>query len=149
MTESHITGRLFAVDNTPHPVHESQLIQKLLSKMPPDIAESFSEEQLIAMNKAIGGRSWARHKVDVRGTINIWRTSFYFVVLAGKNRRELSRLEQQVGRATMALMFALFITFSVLSGLLILYLIKSALGINLFENFSLGIWSWFKANILN
>ena len=49
----------------------------------------------------------------------------------------------------MALMFALFITFSVLSGLLILYLIKSALGINLFENFSLGIWSWFKANILN
>ena len=70
-------------------------------------------------------------------------------MLAGKNRRELSRLEQQVGRATMALMFALFITFSVLSGLLILYLIKSALGINLFENFSLGIWSWFKANILN
>ncbi|MEC7690495.1 MAG: 3-phosphoshikimate 1-carboxyvinyltransferase [Pseudomonadota bacterium] len=137
------------MDNTPHPVHESQLIQKLLSKMPPDVAASFSEEQLIAMNKAIGGRSWARHKLDVRGTINIWRTSFYFVVLAGKNRRELSRLEQQVGRATMALMFALFITFSVLSGLLILYLIKSALGINLFENFSLGIWSWFKANILN
>ena len=55
MTESHITGRLFAVDNTPHPVHESLLIQKLLSKMPPDVAASFSEEQLIAMNKAIGG----------------------------------------------------------------------------------------------
>ena len=29
---------------------------------------------------------------------------------------------------------------STLMGLLILYLIKSALGINLFEHFSLGIW---------
>lgn len=132
-----------------HPVYESQAIERLLSKMSPETAASFSEAQLIAINKALGGRSWARHKVDVRGTINIWRSSIYFVVLAGRNRRELSRLEQQISRATLAMMFALFVTFSTLFGLLVLYLIKSALGINLFENFSLGIWTWFKANILN
>lgn len=130
-----------------HPVHESQLIRRLKAKMPQDIAESFTEEQLIALNKAIGGRSWAKHKVDLRGTVNIWRSSFYFVLLAGQNRRELSRLEQQLGRMTLALMLALFVTVSTLFGLLALYLIKSALGINLFENFSLGIWSWFKANV--
>ena len=47
----------------------------------------------------------------------------------------------------MALMLALFVTFCTLFGLLVLYLIKSALGINLFEDFSLGIWSWFKQNV--
>ncbi len=130
-----------------HPVHQSLLMKRLLNKMPEDVAESFSEEQLIALNKAIGGRSWARHKLDLRGTVNIWRSSFYFVILAGKNRRELSRLEEHLGRATMALMLALFVTFCTLFGLLVLYLIKSALGINLFEDFSLGIWSWFKQNV--
>ena len=132
-----------------HPVHQSQAIKRLLSKMSPEMAASFSEEQLIAMNQSLGGRSWARHKVDLRGTLGIWRSRYYFVILAGKNRRELSRLEEQVGRATMAMFFALFITFSILLGLLVLYLIKSALGINLFENFSLGIWSWFKANVFS
>ncbi|OFC69224.1 3-phosphoshikimate 1-carboxyvinyltransferase [Alteromonas confluentis] len=130
-----------------HPVHQSLLMKRLLNKMPEDVAESFSEEQLIALNKAIGGRSWARHKLDLRGTVNIWRSSFYFVILAGKNRRELSRLEEHLSRATMALMLTLFVTFCTLFGLLVLYLIKSALGINLFEDFSLGIWSWFKQNV--
>lgn len=34
--------------------------------------------------------------------------------------------------------------FSVLTGLLLLYLLKSALGIDLVPGFSLGIWGWFK-----
>nr|WP_252728218.1 3-phosphoshikimate 1-carboxyvinyltransferase [Alteromonas sp. C1M14] len=117
--------------------------------MPSEVAESLSEEQLIAINKALGGRSWARHKVDMRGTISFWRSRFYFVILAGRDRRELTRLEEQISKATTALMLALFVTFSTLFGLLVLYLIKSALGINIFEHFSLGIWTWFKANILN
>jgi hypothetical protein len=29
-------------------------------------------------------------------------------------------------------------------GILVLYLVKSALGINLIEGFSFGIWDWFK-----
>ncbi|MFT7052977.1 MAG: hypothetical protein ACJAU1_000528 [Psychromonas sp.] len=32
--------------------------------------------------------------------------------------------------------------------LLILYLVKSVLNINLLENFSFGVWDWFKSNIL-
>ncbi|MEG3766108.1 3-phosphoshikimate 1-carboxyvinyltransferase [Alteromonas sp. 14N.309.X.WAT.G.H12] len=132
-----------------HPVYKSKIITRLLKKMPPEVAESLSEEQLIALNKALGGRSWARHKIDMRGTISIWRSRFYFVVLAGRDRRELTRLEEHISKATTALILALFVTFSTLFGLLVLYLIKSALGINIFEHFSLGIWTWFKANILN
>jgi hypothetical protein len=32
-----------------------------------------------------------------------------------------------------------------LAGLLLLYLVKSALGIDLFDGYSFGIWHWFKS----
>jgi uncharacterized membrane protein len=72
------------------------------------------------------------------------RTRIYYVFLMGRNFRELSRKEQLVSAFSIALFTALFITFSVLLGLLVLYLIKSALGINIFKDFSFGIWDWFK-----
>lgn len=115
--------------------------------MPADVANSFSEEQLIALNKAIGGKSWARHKIDLRGTISFWRSSYYFVILGGKNRRELSRLEKQLGRLSVTFIVTLFLIGSALLGLLLLYLLKSAMGIDLFPGFSLGIWTWFKTNV--
>ena len=136
------------MDPQTHPVHTSLLLKKVLNKMPADVASSFSEEQLIALNKAIGGRSWARHKIDLRGTVSIWRSSFYFVILAGKNRRELSRFEKQLGQLSTAFVLTLFLLGSALLGLLLLYLLKSAIGIDLFPNFSLGIWAWFKTNVL-
>ena len=131
-----------------HSVHQSQLLKRMLNKMPTEVAESFTEEQLIALNKAVGGFSWARHKVDLRGTISIWRSSYYFVILWGRNRRELSRFEKQLGQLSVAFIITLFLLGSALLGLLLLYLLKSAMGVDLFPNFSLGIWTWFKANVL-
>jgi hypothetical protein len=37
----------------------------------------------------------------------------------------------------------LFVLLGSLCGLVIIYLIKSALGIDLLEGFSLGLWGWF------
>jgi hypothetical protein len=62
----------------------------------------------------------------------------------GRNHRNLTRKEQVISALTVAGFITLFVIFSILFGLLALYLLKSALGINLFENFSLGIWTWFK-----
>ena len=56
------------------------------------------------------------------------------------------RREQLIHAAKTAL-FYLCITFACLFGLLLLYLIKSALGIDLIPGFSLGIWGWFKAHV--
>jgi len=36
----------------------------------------------------------------------------------------------------------LFLCVSLLVGLVLLYILKSWLGINLFEGFSLGLWDW-------
>tara|TARA_R110000744_G_scaffold12024_1_gene36137 strand:+ start:7626 stop:8051 length:426 start_codon:yes stop_codon:yes gene_type:complete len=122
-------------------------IQKLLSRMPDDVATSFSDDQLLHLKLALGARQWGKHKIDFRGTVALpfSPSKIYYVLLMGKNHRDLSRTEKAVSAFTITLFVSLFIFICVLVGLLVVYLLKSALGINLFENFSLGIWSWFKA----
>lgn len=125
---------------------EDQAVKNLLDRMPPNVAASFTDEQLAHLHSALGARSWKKHSVDIRSTFPLpfFRSRIYFVLLMGRNRRELSRREKQISAFTFACLIAGFISLSVLFGLLVLYLIKSALGINLFEDFSLGIWGWFK-----
>ena len=116
--------------------------------MPEHVADSFTEEQLSHIRNAVGAREWGRHKVDLRGTIKFFKWRYYYVVLAGRNRRTLSEKELRVAMYLNAFLLTSFITFSILLGLIVLYLVKSALGINLIEGWSLGLWGWFKANVL-
>lgn len=127
---------------------DDAFIEGLKDRLPADLRETFSAEQLAALKVAFGARQWGRHPVDVRGTLKLWRWRYYFVVLAGRNRRELSRLEEDLSRLMKATLILGFLTFSTLVGLLVLYLAKSALGIDLFPGFSLGIWGWFKGEFL-
>ena len=130
----------------PQDIKQEPAVEKLLSRMPERIANSFSAEQLIHLKTAIGSREWGKHKVDFRGTFPIpfFKSRIYYVFLMGRNHRNLTRKEQVISALTVAGFITLFVIFSILFGLLALYLLKSALGINLFENFSLGIWTWFK-----
>jgi len=122
--------------------------QQLLSRMPESIGKTFSDEQLIHLKTAIGSRSWGKHKVDFRGTFNIpftpWR--YYYVLLLGRNRRQLSDREKYISALVATGFIIGFILFSTLMGLLILYLIKSFMGIDIFPNFSFGVWDYFKDN---
>ena len=121
-------------------------LKSLLERMPEDVASTFTNEQLAHLHSALGARSWKKHSVDIRSTFPIpfVKSRIYFVLLMGRNRRDLTRREKQISAFTLAFLFAAFIGVSTLFGLLVLYLIKSALGINLFKGFSLGIWDWFK-----
>ena len=127
-------------------VHNDPAIRELLARMPSAVAESFNEEQLSHLLTAIGARTWGKHAVDVRGTFKIpfYRWRFYYVLLLGKNHRGLSRKEKQLSLLTSTLVLSVFLVLCALGGLLLLYLIKSAMGIDLFSGFSLGIWTWFK-----
>ena len=112
--------------------------------MPKDVADTFTETQLQHLHKALGVRSWKRHLIDVRTTIGLPFTThgIYYVFLLGRNRRDLSRREAKISALVYTLFVAFFIMFSTLLGLLVLYIFKSAMGIDLFPNFSLGIWTW-------
>ena len=120
------------------------VISRLLERMPNDVADSFSEKQLSYLRNAIGAREWGRHKVDLRGTVKFFKWRYYYVVLAGRNRRTLSDKELRIAALMNAALITGFVTFSILVGLIVLYLVKSALGINLIEGWSLGLWDWFR-----
>ncbi|TMP23333.1 hypothetical protein CWB99_23420 [Pseudoalteromonas rubra] len=121
-------------------------VKQLLGKMDPEVAASFTYKQRKALQKAINTRDWNNHKIDFRPTLALpflpW--SFYFVFLGGVNKRRLSHTE----RVTAAIMFliTLLVVAMILLGiiLVVLYLLKSWLGIDIFANESLGLWDQFK-----
>lgn len=139
---------MLAPDSTPRAtsLELDPFVIGLKQRLPEELRESFSDEQLQGLRTALATRSWARHKVDLRGTFNLWRTQYYFVVVAGRNKRSLSRAQQKLSLATKAGAITVFLFFSVLLGLVLLYVLKSALGIDLLPGHSLGLWDWLKGS---
>ena len=131
---------------TKHNIRNEPDIQQLLARMPKSVSESLSDEQLTHLKTAIGSRNWGKHAIDLRGTCHIpftrWR--YYYVILFGRNRRQLSDRERRISALITSFIIIGFIGFATLMGLLILYLLKSFSGIDLFPGFSLGIWDEFK-----
>jgi hypothetical protein len=128
-------------------IHTDPVIVKLLDKVPADMRGSFSEDQLLALKVAVGGRTWGSHALDWRWTLKWWRWQYYFVFLAGRNRRSLSQREQQIEHMSMVILALLLVLLAMalgMLGVLVLYLAKSALGIDLLPGFSFGVWGWFK-----
>lgn len=124
------------------------VISQLMSKLPASSRDSFSNEQLMALKTALGASDWGHHAIDIRGRFSFWKSQYYYVFLTGRNRRPLPRRTQELATLATSFLIAALWTVAVLSGLLALYLIKSALGINVFKNFSFGIWGWFKQTFL-
>jgi hypothetical protein len=122
-------------------------IHGLLERMPEKVGQTLSDEQLICIKNALGAHRGSRHKVDIRGSFGRWR--YYYVFLLGRERRHLSRKELRMTRTAKAVLVASFLLFSALTGVGIVYLLKSAFGINLFPKHDLGLWGWFKAHILS
>lgn len=120
-------------------------VRSLLNRMPEEVQESFTEEQLVHLKVAIGARQWGRHSIDSRGVVKFFKYRYYFVFLAGRNRRELNENEKKVAWIFQVVFITILTLIFIIVMALILYLIKSALGINLFEDFSLGIWHSFKS----
>ena len=60
------------------------------ARIPRQVANSFTPEQLAAIKTAFGGERWDGHGVDLRGTIPLLR--WYFVFVGGRNQRAKSRL---------------------------------------------------------
>jgi len=70
------------------------------------------------------------------------------VFLTGRNKRALSARERQVQRLSMAIVLSVFLLVSAAVGILVLYFVKSALGIDLIPGYSFGVWGWFQENVL-
>ncbi|GFD89904.1 hypothetical protein KUL152_21300 [Tenacibaculum sp. KUL152] len=130
-----------------HPMHDPT-VKSLMQRMEPHIAQSFTIEQQLALARVVGLRGGRVHSIDMRATVKFpflpW--SFYLVFLAGKNRRPLTAKEKAIAAASLFLIATLTVMILSLLGLVALYIIKSLLGINLFESFSLGLFDWLKSS---
>ncbi|MFT5708994.1 MAG: hypothetical protein ACI9ES_003301, partial [Oceanospirillaceae bacterium] len=113
-------------------------LRKLLERMPEHVQDSFTEEQLSSIKLAIGARTWGNHVIDVRSTLKLFSYRYYYVFVAGRNRRELSARERRLGLLIQAAALSVFLTFSAMLGVLVLYLLKSAAGIDIFPGYSFG-----------
>ena len=122
-------------------------IMSLLSRLPQETASLLTDTQLSHLKVAIGSGQYRKHKVDLRGTLPVpfFTYRIYFVILMGCNIRSLSRQEKSIAVTSMLLLTVIFLVFSTTLGLVIIYVLKSALGINLFEGYSLGLWDWLKS----
>jgi len=58
-------------------------VQVFLARLPPEVAGSFTPEQLAAIGLHFGMRHRVEHVIDWRARF----LKFYFVVLAGRERR--------------------------------------------------------------
>lgn len=121
-------------------------VMNLLCRLPDETALSLTDKQLRHIKVAVGNGGYRKHKIDYRGTIPIpfYPSRVYFVLLMGRNIRVVTRNEKSMALMTILLLTILFLSLSTLLGLVLLYILKSALGINLFEGFSLGLWGWLK-----
>ena len=125
-------------------IRNDPFITDMMQRLPSSERSSFSDEQLASLKTAFGARTWGIHPVDLRWTIKFWRKRYYFVFVAGVNRRPLSRRQQELARVGKAFLMTGVFGFAMLLGLLFLYLVKSAAGIDLDPDSSLEIWDWFK-----
>ena len=121
------------------PLRQDPFVRNLLARLPEQSRDTFSDEQLQALKLALGGRNWSRHLVDWRWTLEFWRWHYYFVFLAGHNRRALSHREQLVARWSVLLLFLVFLLASATIVALVLLLIKTALGIDFLPESKTGV----------
>lgn len=121
---------------------DDPVLSRLFARMPHEIANSFSDEQRTHLKVALGARSWGVHSVDWRTTVALpflpWR--FYVVFLCGRNRRQLRDGEKHLSAWAVSVIMLLLAAACTTAGLVLIYLAKSALGIDLIPGFSLGLW---------
>ena len=133
----------------PPPRSDDEFIRRFRAKLPDDVAESFDDKQLEAIATVFGARRWREHAIDLRLLIPFFGRSLYFVALAGGERRTGSRrlrdrLLHPIATAGNAALASVFFTGILFSLLAVLYVLKSALGIDLLPGTSLGLMSAIK-----
>jgi len=113
----------------------------VLSRLEPDVLASLTEHQFSAVRHAIEqARPISRHAIDIRGVIPLIFARFYFVLLAGRDRRPDTRGRENRLRHALSSAFGAL----VLGGVILIpitvivlfigYAMKSFLGLDLIPN---------------
>jgi len=111
-------------------------LAQFFGRIPKDVASSFTDAQLDAVKRAFGARNWGAHRIDVRFSIPLpWRR-YYVVFLCGPERRDperlhLERILRPLNWLSLAFAVAAFVALVSVPLLILIYLMKTAMGIDL------------------
>lgn len=114
--------------------------EHVMSNIDPAVFSSLNLLQIQAVEIAVSSSApFRRHGVDLRGTLRLYFAQFYFVILMGRDRRiDISNREAgrryQAGVVSAFIMLYTLICIALPVVLLLLYGIKSWLGIDLFPD---------------
>ena len=120
-----------------HPV-----LERTLSRVPINVRQTFTSEQLAALARASVEVAY-RHPLDYRVSFGVFGRRYYLTVLGGRERRSRERLLREgqtvLSRLTLAysVLTVAFGVGLVLFGFIALYVVKSLLGIDLIQDYSL------------
>ncbi len=128
------------------PLKAQQRLAKRLWLMPKNVRDSLTEQQP-SLKVAQTAISWRKYALAIATAVALWSYRYYSVLVAGRGQRERTEQEIRVKQLMYFLVCSLFLLPSLLLGILLLYLVKSAIGIDIFPGFSFGVWSWFKEYI--
>jgi len=115
-----------------------------MSRIDASVRETMSPAQLLAVREAlVANQPFKRHAIDIRGTVPFFFASFYFVILAGRDKRRKTK-EKEMRRAfegnlsmgyVLSLLFLSFVGAVVwITILLLLYWVKIELDMDILPN---------------
>lgn len=70
-------------------------LEMLLDRIPPEVAETFTEEQRAALWTAVKPVSWRRHPVNIRLSFPIVGGRFFITVVGGPEKRSDERRRRE------------------------------------------------------
>lgn len=117
---------------------------RLMAAIPRGACAAFTPEHLAALDAAIAQTrpKPMAHKIDFRVSVPVFTRRYYFVLLGGRERRSRARLASDGQDATWRVSLAYAILMSTIASatmvtvVIALYIVKSALGIDIFPEHS-------------
>ena len=125
------------------PQNRPPVSERFYAQLDEHISEGLTPEQKDGIEKAIVASTLAsRHRIDIRRSFPFFGKRFYLVFLFGRDLRQRHRQESTLSTMLLTFLLLLGTLFVTCCVLLTLYMIKSALGIDVFQHFHVGIWDW-------
>lgn len=122
-------------------------VEYTLSRLPRDVLNGLTDQQLGAIRNALGNQfESSRHAVDLRIRVPLFFRSYYVVLFMGRDRRRtvinteryrLELLPKGLRRGLFVAASTLVLCVFVLCLLTLIYLVKSAMGLDIFKNIHL------------
>ena len=126
-------------------IRKDPSIKSLLARLPGDLQGSFSDDQLEGLKVAIGNRDWKIHPVDIRTSFGLFGKRYYMVFVAGRSRRGAGRLQKMIFRKAEVFFISFIIMLIIIAATFLLYILKSAMGLDVVSGQSFGVWDWVQA----